>query len=311
MKLNFRKTLSKIHDLIPLGVRIKIGPYLAWINYILRIYILNKPYARVLSLKETINKVSENSLSVIRFGDGEMSLIENIDLGFQKNNSELSQKLKEILATDNPKLLICIPGIFGKLNNFAKHSYWFSLHHVFKHGHTWKKLLAKDYIYGDAFITRPYLTYKDSVRKNSGEIFNSLFMLWQDKDIVLIEGEKSRLGVGNNMFDNARSISRILCPAENAFSKYEEIKLEALKIDKNKLILLSLGPTAKVLAYDLFLLGYRVLDIGHIDMEYEMFLKGAKNLEPIKYKYFNEINTRNPEDCLDPKYLSQIIANIK
>ncbi len=158
-------------------------------------------------------------------------------------------------------------------------------------------------------MTRPYLAYKN--KADCGKIFNQLFSLWTNKDVVLIEGEKSRLGVGNDMFDHAQSFKRILCPAENAFAKYDTIKNEVLKISKDKMILLSLGPTAKVLAYDLFVLGYRVIDIGHIDMEYEMFLRKETKQVKVKYKYFNEIHERNPEECTDPKYLSQIIATIR
>ena len=113
------------------------------------------------------------------------------------------------------------------------------------------------------------------------------------------------------MFDNVKSIQRILYPSQDAFLKYELIKNEALKVGKDKLILLSLGPAAKVLAYDLFLLGYRVIDIVHIDMEYEMFLKKSDKQVKVKYKYFVEIHENNPEDCMDEKYLSQIISTIK
>ena len=84
-----------------------------------------------------------------------------------------------------------------------------------------------------------------------------------------------------------------------------------MKIGKDKLILLSLGPAAKVLAYDLFLAGYRVVDVGHVDMEYEMFLRGETKLTKIANKYVNELNERTPEDCTDPTYLSQIITTIK
>lgn len=307
-----KKLISYIRAHTPLYLRIKIGPYLAYIVYIYRVYLSNNSLNfQVLSSEKTLDLVKDNSLSVIRFGDGELSFIENIDLAFQKKNIELATKLREIITSNHPGLLICIPGIFGKLNHFAKHSYWFSLHHLFKHGDTWKKLLSKEYVYGDAFITRPYLTYSESYRSQSGIIFNKLFSIWKDKEVILIEGDKSRLGVGNDMFEQVLSISRILCPAENAYARYEEIKKEALKIDKNKLVLISLGPTAKVLAYDLFLLGYRVIDIGHIDMEYEMFLRKAPKLEKVSYKYFNEINERNPDECKDPKYLDQIIAQIK
>lgn len=306
------RLIKILRNITPLSLRIKFGPYLAYIAYLFRVYVFkNGVYKiKVLSLDETLDKVKNENLSVIRFGDGEMSLIDKIDLGFQKSDVVLSAMLKEILTSDKPGLLLCIPGIFGKLNNFANHSFWFTVHHVFKHGDRWLQLLPKNYTFGDAFITRPYLTYDDATRKESGKIFDKMISLWKDKEVVLIEGQKSRLGVGNNLFSQTKSLARILCPAENAFEKYEEIKGEALKIDKSKLILISLGPTAKVLAYELFLLGYRVIDIGHIDMEYEMYLRSSKKLEKVPFKYFNEINERAPDDCSDPEYLSQIISRI-
>ena len=183
------------------------------------------------------------------------------------------------------------------------------MHHLYRHGHVWKKLLSYKKKYGDTNMTRPYLAYVD--RSNSAYVFKKLFSIWANKDVVLVEGSKSRLGVGNDMFDSVKSLQRILCPPESAYDKYEKIKNEALKIDKDKLILLSLGPTAKVLAYDLFLLGYRVVDIGHIDMEYEMFLRKADKQIKVSHKYFNEINERDPEDCCDEKYISQVIAHIE
>ena len=100
-------------------------------------------------------------------------------------------------------------------------------------------------------------------------------------------------------------------PPENAYASYEKIEEEVTKQSKEKLVLLSLGPTAKVVAYDLFLLGYRVIDIGHIDMEYEMFLRKENKQVKVPHKYFNEINERNPEDCQDEKYLSQILVHIR
>jgi len=72
-----------------------------------------------------------------------------------------------------------------------------------------------------------------------------------------------------------------------------------------------LGPAAKVLAYDLFKAGYRVIDIGHADMEYEMYIRKEPVQVKVRYKYFNELQERDPEECTDPEYLSQIIANIQ
>jgi glycosyltransferase family protein len=311
MKKSFtQKITDGLRKITPLPVRIKIGPIIAYIAYIFRMCVQkNKNVPHVLSIEETIDLIGKKKLSVIRFGDGEISLIDNIDLAFQKYNKHLASRLKFILQTNKNGLLICIPGMWGEMRNFNKETFLFLIHHLFKHGHVWNSLLSHNQIYGDTFITRPYLLFKDT--SHSGIVFKKIMSLWGGEDVILIEGEKSRLGVGNDLFSNVKSLQRILCPAENAFLRYDKIKQETLKINRDKLILISLGPTAKILAYDLFLAGYHVLDIGHIDMEYEMFLRKENKRVKVKYKYSNEINERNPEDYKDPIYLDQIIAHIK
>jgi glycosyltransferase family protein len=128
------------------------------------------------------------------------------------------------------------------------------------------------------------LADKSSCKKT----FDILKKIWDGQDIVFIEGEKSRLGVGNDLFDNAKSIQRILGPVTNAFDKYNELLECAKKVDKAKLILLALGPCATALSYDLFLLGYRAIDLGHADIEYEWFLQGSTEKQPVKNKFVNE-----------------------
>jgi hypothetical protein len=38
------------------------------------------------------------------------------------------------------------------------------------------------------------------------------------KVLLIIEGEKSRFEMDNDLFDNIKSIQRILCPSKNVFS---------------------------------------------------------------------------------------------
>ena len=156
------------------------------------------------------------------------------------------------------------------------------------------------YIAGDTDITR-----------NANNVPH-MKQIWQDKDIVIVEGKLSRLGVGNDLFDNVKSLKRILCPAENAFDKYDEIFAECLKQPKEKLFLLALGPTATVLAYDLCNKGYQALDVGHIDICYEWKLRGAIGKIAIPGKYVNEVpdGRDNIEDCTDENYLNSIITKI-
>ncbi len=305
-----QKVIEVLRNKTSIEMRQKIGPILAYLYYIDRLYI--RPHNKkpnILSIEKTIDTILEKDLSVIRFGDGEISLIDGIDLPFQKRSDELSEKLEHILQAKDSGLLICIPGMWGNLGIFSNYAYHFIMHHIYRYNHVWTTLLSYDKIYGDTNVTRHYLAYKD--KTHADVLFKKIKEIWRDKDVILIEGIKSRLGVGNDLFENTKSVQRILCPPENAYTNYKEIEERVMEESKDKFVLLSLGPTAKVIAYDLFLLGYRVVDIGHIDMEYEMFLRKEKHQVRVPYKYFNEINERNPEECTDSKYLSQIIATIR
>ena len=94
----------------------------------------------------------------------------------------------------------------------------------------------------------------------------------------------------NDLFQKAKSVERILCPSRNAYSKYKIILDEIKQRGIGKLILLMLGPTAKVLARDLALEGYWAVDIGHIDSEYEWYMMGAKDKIKFKNKHTAEYN---------------------
>lgn len=129
----------------------------------------------------------------------------------------------------------------------------------------------------------------------------------EKRDVVLIEGVYTRFGVGNTLLDNAKSITRILGPAVDAINKYDEILEAAIKHDKEALYLIALGPVATVMAYDLAKNGRQAVDIGHLDLEYEWFLKGERVRAPVPYKYVNEIDGREcVEDIKDKKYEVEI-----
>lgn len=275
----------------------------------------------IASSKETLKKLYEPNTSIARFGDGELSYIEDKGLYFQQYNPILANRLKEILDSEVPNLLIGLPIALNPENcelydGFAK-EYWMDW--LKKNEQKMLELIDTNKKYYSTQISRFYLDYKD--KSHVDEYVNMLKKLWDNKEIVIIEGEKSRLGVGNNLFDSAKSIQRILCPPEDAFSEYDRILEQAKKIEKNKLVLLALGPTATVLAYDLHLLGYKAIDIGHVDIEYEWYLRKANTKIKIESKYMGEQGVMgakeeckedrlNVKEIKDQKYESEIIARI-
>ena len=166
--------------------------------------------------------------------------------------------------------------------------------------------------YYSAAISRFYSHLKD--KSKAYKYISKLKKIWEGRDVLLIEGEKTRFGIGNDLLNNAKSIKRILCPTRNAFYFYDKILNAALKVDKSYLILISLGPTATILAHYLTKHGYQAIDIGHADIQYELFLKNATKHFQIPYKFVNEYDEGRNEhslvDAPDKKYYDQIIEKI-
>lgn len=266
----------------------------------------------IVSPIETIEKIVKDNASISRFGDGEFDMIYGVGMNYQKYNPKLAQRLEEILLSQDKGMLIGIPGIVNLdyCNQYTGFATEFWPKWLKKYKFKLLRILRKNRKYYSAQITRFYLDYKD--KSNTQEYVKKLKEIWNNKDVVIVEGEKSRLGVGNDLFDNMKSIQRIICPSEDAFEIYDKIYEECLNIDKNKLILLALGPTATVLAYDLFKAGYRAIDIGHVDIEYEWFLRKATTKIKIENKYVTEVKEGriNIQEIKDDKYQREIIAKI-
>lgn len=269
--------------------------------------LTKKPY--VASVEETIDAVAKNNCSIARFGDGEIKLVAGHDISFQKATPFAVNKLREVLSSDVDGLLVGIADIFGDRSRYNEkaNDYWKK--HLRRFRKVWYKYLVPGKKYYNASMTRQYIALSD--RSLGVKIYDSIKKIWEGKEIVLIEGEKSRMGVGNDLFDGAKSIKRIIGPSRQAFSKYDEILSEALKQEKNVMFLIALGPAATGLAYDLHLKGYQAVDIGHVDVEYEWLRMGAEKKMALKNKMVFEAGENSAiEDCLDKTYDSQIIAKI-
>lgn len=235
----------------------------------------------------TLDRILNEKCSLVRFGDGELGIMNGSRIHFQDRSAEMADRLKEIIKSNEDRLLIGLPDCFGSLDGFMPFVADF-----------WRKWMAKkrqmvysyldmDRVYYDAFFTRVYVPYLKTQQhyNECTSYFERLKQIWKDRDVVVCEGEGTRFGLFNDLLKDAKSISRILCPARNAFNKYTEIYSAFNDISKDKLVLVALGPTATVLAYDLHHAGYQAIDIGHLDLEYEWFRRKDEMGRPIEFKY--------------------------
>lgn len=259
----------------------------------------------------TINYVLKHGCSVSRFGDGEFNMIQGHGNGFQSYNVTLAKRLLQILKSNSTKkCIICIPYTLMDTSNSMPYPRDFWRFYGVRHFAFLYKNLSQHCLYYDSLVTRFYIDCKN--KSLSEKHINELKKIWEGRNLLIVEGEKTRSGIGNDLFSLSLSIRRILAPAEDAFNRYDCI-LDAIKCHAHQddLILLSLGMTATVLAYDLSNLGYQAIDLGHLDVEYEWFKMQAQKKVLLTGKYVNEVNHGNEVACCnDIEYQRQIICVI-
>lgn len=269
------------------------------------------PSPKLLASKELLNEILENHRSLSRYGDGEFEMM----MGrrrpwFQTPSESLSKRLIEVLGTSDNRICIAIADDFGCLEKYTEKAADAIRYYNYKSKRDIYRLLDMNRVYYNAYVTRPYLIYRD--RHHATNIFDLFKRIWNKRDVCIIEGVYARNGLGNDLFESAASIRRVLCPPKNAWDKYDTIYKSIVEnVSKSSLILISLGPTATVLAYDLMKAGYQALDIGQLDNEYDWFLEGATEQVDIPGKQVAEFqNNVITKPINDENYYHQVIVDI-
>ncbi|HEV4866544.1 TPA: SP_1767 family glycosyltransferase [Streptococcus pneumoniae] len=264
---------------------------------------------KVIGIDQTLDYVIKNKSSLVRFGDGEVNLMWGLPIPYQNHDLELANQLKHIVGLESDeKLVVCLPDAFDDRFVFTWWATPFWKEHMNVYMDFYKEL-CKGSWYGSTFISRPYIDYEDK-SKAKGQ-FEKLKSIWENRDILIVEGITSRSGVGNDLFDKVKSVKRIICPSHNAYSVVDNIQEEIMKHAEGRLILCMLGPTAKVLSYNLCQMGYQVLDVGHIDSEYEWMKMGAKTKVKFSHKHTAEHNFDQDIEFIDDEtYNSQILVDL-
>lgn len=267
--------------------------YLLILRYRIMIHFWKFP--KIMNWNETIDYIVNNKVSISRYGDGEIAWLSGSSgVDFQRKDFSLALRLREVLSSELDGHLTCVPKIITDTSELNEKSKFFWESNTGHWGGTWKKYMRRNF-YGDANISRPLLGWKDlnfSRLEKTKEI-------WKNRDVVIVEGEESFWGVGNDLLDDVVSLERIIVPAKNAWDIYDKIKKSITEKIKDRkietLVLLAIGPTATILAYDLTKEKIQAIDIGHLSFEYNEYLKqNQRKLKKIKSmeQYNSEIVLR-------------------
>lgn len=290
-------------------------------NYLMANTIMRKKidsgnnYFNIMNDTELVDKIVFEKKSFSRFGDGELSLIlnKNFFISYQDNSEDLNNRLREVLESKLDNMILGINLSFNDPSSYNRNVQRYCRTFNYLYREKYKKIIPNDNIYGNSSITRFYIDYENKDIQGAKKRIENIKRIWSNQNVLIVEGIHTRLGVGNDLFDNSKNIRRILIPETNAFNKYDEILKCIIKnVNKDEMVLLAAGPTATILVYDLSKKNIQSIDVGHVDIEYEWMKLGVKKRTAIKGKYVNEIKGKKYNDVaiLDKKYEKQIICRI-
>lgn len=262
----------------------------------------NKDYSsiKLMSPIETLEAVKRGK-SLVRFGDGEMAIIIGKSIWFQSHDEKLGRELESILKNDDKNLVVAVLPVIKNMKSYCRKTRRFWYRELLGTRAEWRKHLSRKIEYGDSFVTRARTDLKQKYQRPIFEKWRDIF---NNRDIVIIEGQTTCMGVGDDLFEKAKSVRRIIGPSKNAYSKIAEIEraFKAQKIKKDTLVLICLGPAAKQLTVNLHNSGYQTVDAGHLGQEYALYCNNAHRTGEDDNRF---------DGKKDANYKKQIIAEIK
>ncbi|GFI21976.1 hypothetical protein IMSAGC011_00749 [Lachnospiraceae bacterium] len=231
---------------------------------------------QILTTGETMRLLEKEKVSFLRYGDGEIAIMMGDSIPFQEFNPKLARRLRKILRTEIEGLKIGIPYYYThpikNLNPFVA-SFAKSLT-------AQRRFLCRncnrDMVYIDTCITQVYQTYE---KYNFQQYYKHMQNLLKGREITLICGEGVLDKLEYKAYSVCKSVDFITAPSMNAFEKYDSLLRAVLRTGKEKLVCIVLGPTAKVLAWDLHKRGYQAWDMGHYFKDYDAYMKKKPQTE--------------------------------
>lgn len=220
------------------------------------------------NVSETLKLLTTTELSIARYGDGELMIIDGENIPFQKYDKVLAEKLKEILKNENSNLLVGIPYTYF----YSK--YTSSINDEEKSYRFFRVPKLRRQILEDINTNTKYCSAEVSTLVvGSDKVYNEFRKIWANKNIVVVTCSSVWNAVKYNIFDNAKEIYNIWVPNKHAWTENDRVLSEIQKFSKDTIVILMCGPSATVWANDLSKFGYRALDIGHVLKGYDFYMK--------------------------------------
>lgn len=222
------------------------------------------------SFEDTIRRISQERMSIARFGTGEIECLiksnRNGWSGYQKFSNELKLSLLECIENTPANLILAIlpnpPGLIAKRNSpmknlndieYVYYKYYKYITNVFDN-----RLMYADSTMFLFHHWNSILSFDESFLK-----LTKLKSIWNGRKVVFVYSKGGRFNPSHSFFLGANNVGEVLVPNINAFDKVEENLNECLPYGMECLFIVSAGIAATVLVYKLSLINFQAIDIGH------------------------------------------------
>lgn len=213
-------------------------------------------HARFYSHKKLAEEIRKGR-SFLRFGDGEMHLMNGGSIHYQKYEKRLELAMRSIVRQyeETSPYIIGLPVFINQSNMELKKEDKFYVWMPAKV--MYKLIFPKKVQYGDAHFFYYDRFFQDYLEE---------YLL--DKHLIVVSNNRSISLFKTNDAIPFRNVSFVSVPESDSYSGYERVcedidsALERAAKGTVPVLLVSAGPTSKQLVYDYAKKGYQSLDIG-------------------------------------------------
>ena len=185
-------------------------------------------------------------MSISRFGDGEFACAFGKGNATHKPNEKHAKELREILKSPEKNCLPAIPTMDPK---GPKYPGWV------RHQARYYNLVDPKRVYGSVFVgqsqSAPWILTK--------EYINTFRGIWSGKQVTAVCAPTH--GLLKLLKQDGADVTWVVCPLTEAYSAIDQLEANCVEAG-SKLVVISAGPAATVLANRLTLHGIQAIDIG-------------------------------------------------
>lgn len=223
----------------------------------------------VLTCHETVDRIAAERLSVSRLGDGEYRIVSGYGTKTQPRDPELTRRMREILRSDDPRLMVCILDLWRDYEVGCEWATRAKTTAAYGNPEWVGRYLEPGKTYGCAAVTR----LCEWSLGDHDAYWAKWRSVWQGRPVLLVTGSRKGARALDGLLDNAGDVTLWdLAQKTDCWKRYAKIlrgcERWAAKQAGDPLVYAALGAAATVLAADLAARGIQCLDMGHASQSY-------------------------------------------